>query len=553
MNDKKIRMLLIEDDRVDQMAFERFVARQSLPYDYKIAASVAAGKEILASTEFDVIISDYVLGDGTSFELFSLFKDIPVVVTTGTGNEEVAVEAMKMGASDYLIKDPEGNYLKTLPTTVELALARKQTEKELRHYHENLESMVEERTAALKAEMLERKQAEKSRRELEVQLRQKHKMEAVGVMAGGIAHNFNNNLAIILGNLEIARTRLPSDSDVCEYLSNAKTASLRARDLVLQILAYSRQGGDNKVPTSLGAIVGETLRLLSSTIPKTVKLQIDIQPASSDINIMADASQIQEILINLCNNAVQAMEEKGFLKVLLETVDLQQCDIPTNDQRLPGKYLKLSVQDTGGGISHDVIEKIFDPFFTTKDVGQGTGMGLATVQGIVALHGGMIKVQSSEGHGSIFELYFPTFDFSQSEKYSIEQCNTDIPHGDERILFLDDDEMLISLGDRMLTELGYHVTTMSSSTAALDLVVASPDLFDLIITDQTMPDLSGSDFIKEVLNVRSDLPCILCTGYSSKISPDEASGLGIKAFLLKPYEQFELAQTIRNVLAAAHT
>ena len=367
--------------------------------------------------------------------------------------------------------------------------------------------------------------------ELEKQLRQKYKMEAVGLMAGGIAHNFNNNLAIILGNVELSQLKLPVSSDIADYLSNAKIAVLRSRDLVQQILAYSREGVQPKVAVQLPLLIDETIKLLRSTIPTTVNLQQVISIDSREVTINADASQIQEALINLCNNAVHAMDEKGELKVLLETVELQAADISSQFTCLPGKFVKLSIEDSGSGMSPEMMDKIFDPFFTTKDVGEGTGMGLSTVQGIVDQHGGLIRVNSTLGRGSTFELYFPVNE--QRQILEPEPSNENLPCGTEKILFLDDDEMLAQLGEMMLSEVGYQVTAMTRSTEALDLFKASPNQFDLVVTDQTMPELCGKDLIQELLKIKPDLATILCTGFSNKIDADEASRLGIKAFCLK--------------------
>ena len=389
-----------------------------------------------------------------------------------------------------------------------------------------------------------RKQSEEQRKELEDQLRQKHKMEAVGYMAGGMAHNFNNNLGIILGNVELSQIKV-QDTTVQGLLKNAKIAILRSRDLVSQIITYSRKGIQNKAPMTLLSVVDETIDLLGATLPTTINLQKSTGPYCASTFIHADASQVQEVLVNLCNNAVHAMNEKGELTISLEPVELSQTEIPAQYDGTPGHYAKLSVQDTGGGMPIEMLDKIFDPFFTTKEDYEGAGMGLATVQGIVAQHGGVIKVNSIPDQGTVFNLYFPIVDEIVTEP---ETEDSSLPGGTERILFVDDDETLASLGEQLLTEQGYQVVIMTKSSEALKMFAVNADRFNLVITDQTMPDLTGEELIQEVKKISPDMPTILCTGYSSKIDEDKAKELGINAFLMKPLDLPKLLQTVRRVL-----
>ncbi|MCD6580516.1 MAG: ABC transporter substrate-binding protein [Desulfuromusa sp.] len=381
--------------------------------------------------------------------------------------------------------------------------------------------------------------------EIEEQLRQKYKMEAVGVMAGGMAHNFNNNLAIILGNIELSQLKLAPESEAAPLLKNAKIAVLRSRDLIQQILTYSRKGAYNKTSIQLSEVMDETLKLLQLTIPSTINVRQTVSMSSRDVAIHGDSSQIQEILINLYNNAVYAMDEEGDLTISIDMVDLEQKDIPAQYQCLPGCYAKLSVQDSGCGMSTEIIGKIFDLFFTTKEVDEGTGVGLSTVQGIVDQHDGLIKVVSSLGEGTTFELFFPIIERRQKERIPVVQ---ELPKGTEKILFLDDDEMIANVWSEMLREYGYRVSIMTDSSEALKLFTANPDYFDLVITDQTIPGLSGKELIQKLLKIRPDLATVLCTGYSSKINESEAKELGIDAFCMKPLDLSELLQTVRQVL-----
>jgi len=397
---------------------------------------------------------------------------------------------------------------------------------------------------SLGVDITARKQAEAAQCNLEEQLQQKHKMEAVGYMAGGMAHNFNNNLSIILGNIELAQMK-EHNSEVIPLLKNAKIGALRSRDLVKKIMSYSRKAALKKEPIECTEVISETIALLKSTLPTTVNLSFEVKPGRIRTVVNADSSQIQEVLINLCNNAVHAMDEKGELKIMLDNVELSATDVPAQFEASPGFYAKLSVQDSGCGIAAEVLDKIFDPFFTTKEEYEGAGMGLATVQGIVAQHGGVIKVNSILGQGTVFDLYLPLVDKTAT---AAKTTNNLLLKGTEKILFVDDDPIIADLGEQLLTAMGYQVTTMTNSVEALKLFSANVEHYDLVITDQTMPNITGEELIREIKNIRPNIPTILSTGYSSKIDENKAKRLGISAFCLKPFDLPELLQTVRRVL-----
>jgi PAS domain S-box-containing protein len=435
-----------------------------------------------------------------------------------------------------------------VPSRYEFSIVRKSGEKRMVETSSTVMHNREGKpvTIAHLSDITERKIVEEQRLELETQLSQKHKMEAVGYMAGGMAHNFNNNLGIILGNVELSLMKQPPSSEVIPLLKNAKIAVERSRDLIMKIITYSRQGIQQKAPMHLTTITDETISLLRSTLPTTVALQTTYGPDCHATLINADASQIQAVLINLCNNAIQAMQEKGELKIQLEPAELTQRDIPAQYDCLPGRYAKLSVQDSGCGMAAEMLDKIFDPFYTTKEAHEGAGMGLATVQGIVAQHGGFIKVNSVPDQGTTFNLYFPIIEQTHLDDPTAE--DTTLPRGTERILFVDDDKMLASLGEKLLTEMGYQVSVMNESTEALKMFAVNAEHFSLVITEQTMPLLSGTDLIEELIKVNPDIPTFLCTGYSSKIDEAHAKELGINAFMMKPLDLIQLAQTVRKVL-----
>lgn len=388
------------------------------------------------------------------------------------------------------------------------------------------------------------KQSEKEKITLESQLQQAQKMEAIGTMAGGIAHDFNNILSIIIGGVQMALDDIPAGSQAEYYNNAALQAARRATDLVKQILTFSRKSDQKLIPVSPHNIINEYLKLLRSTIPTTVAMRRHIDPECNDI--LADPSKIQQVIMNLCVNAVHAMDEKGVLDVRLEEVVLSPQDIDHKPGLTPGPYARLSVSDTGCGMDQETMARIFDPFFTTKEAGEGTGMGLSVVHGIVVSHGGMIKVESKPRQGTTFRVFFPVIQAEPAEKKS--EIPAPTAAGTERILFVDDEEAIAEMSGMMLKRLGYMVTARSSSLEALATFKSNPDDFDLVVTDQAMPHMSGAELAVEVLKVRQDMPVILCTGHSRMISEKEAKKIGIKEFCIKPLEMRILAETVRKVL-----
>jgi signal transduction histidine kinase/ABC-type amino acid transport substrate-binding protein/BarA-like signal transduction histidine kinase len=401
------------------------------------------------------------------------------------------------------------------------------------------------RFIGLHVDISERVAAEQQRHELEAQLRQKYKVEAIGLMAGGMAHNFNNNLAIILGSVELAQRRSDSEQKVIPLLENIRTAALRSRDLVQQVLVYSRMGVINKKQINPAEVVKETVKLLQLTIPATVQIQCQIEPDATELHVSGDGTQIQEALINLCNNAVFAMEEKGALKIRVGHAQLSADHLPPQVELSEIGFVHITVEDSGCGIAPELQDKIFDPFFTTKEVNAGTGMGLSTVQGVMDQHKGFIKLVSTPGQGAVFSLFFPVVKGADSP---VSAVDGEPIEGDERILFVDDDAMVAEVGRQMLEQAGYRVTIAEGGVQALKMLADDPQQFDLVITDQTMPELSGEELIARLLEMRADLPVILCTGYSNRIDAEGAKALGARAFLLKPLKMLELLVRVRQVL-----
>ena len=399
--------------------------------------------------------------------------------------------------------------------------------------------------ACIFADITERKEAEDERKKLQSQLLQAQKMEAIGTLAGGIAHDFNNILGAILGYAEMARDDCPAGSLVARDLDQVIKASHRAKDLVKQILAFSRQAESRQIPLQPALIIKETLQMLRSSLPSTIAIHQDL--AADTGTILADPTQIHQIIMNLCTNAFHAMEEGGgTLSVILESQCLAARDLGGRPHVKPGDFIHIAIGDTGQGIAPEIRDKIFDPFFTTKEIGKGTGMGLAIVDGIVKSYGGFVSCDSQLGQGTVFHITLPTvpIDHALPQTETVEIVAT----GSERILFVDDEPMLSELAESMLQRLGYHVTVRSSSIEALSSFQNQPQAYDLVITDQTMPGMTGIDLARRMLQIRPDLPIILCTGYSSLLSEDRAKSMGIKGFAMKPLAKNDIAALIRKVL-----
>ncbi len=380
--------------------------------------------------------------------------------------------------------------------------------------------------------------------ELETQLLQAQKMEAIGTLAGGIAHDFNNILAAIMGYAEMALYDVPEGTQGRRNLEQVLKAGYRGKDLVKQIITFSRRSEQERRPMRVSPIAKETLKLLRASLPATIEIRQNIETQSG--MVLADPTQIHQVLMNLCSNAAYAMREKGgVLEIRLSDVDISSDGAVSHLELDPGPYLKLTVNDTGHGMDRATIERIFDPFFTTKKPGEGTGMGLAVVHGIVKSCGGAIVVDSDPGKETTFEVFFPRI-----EGDSLKEADFAAPMatGNERILFVDDEEDLVDMAQQMLERLGYSVVAKTSSLEALEVFKAQPDQFALVITDQTMPHMTGADLAKELMRIRPDIPIILCTGFSEVISAEEAKTLGIREFVMKPFATREIAEITRHVL-----
>jgi PAS domain S-box-containing protein len=397
--------------------------------------------------------------------------------------------------------------------------------------------------AGIAFDITDKIQAENTCSQLEAQLVQSQKMEAIGTLAGGIAHDFNNILSGIMGYAELAQMSLDPGEAAHERLEQVLKGTNRAKELVRQILTFSRKSAPLKKRLELTTVVQEALKLLRATLPSNILIRHTVE-AGMDV-VLADPTQMHQVVMNLCANAAHAMAEKGGeLHVSLDNVN-SGGEGPDGVAPAGGEMVRLRVADTGHGMDAAVLKRIFDPFYTTKETGRGTGMGLAVVHGIVKSHGGTISVTSKVGAGACFDLCLPLVNLPLS--LGVDSTD-DLPRGTETILLVDDEDFLAELGKDLLEQMGYRVDARSSSVEALAALHADKGCYDLLITDMTMPDLTGDELTVRALKLCPDLPVIICTGYSERIDKTKAAALGARELLLKPLSLHQLSTTVRRVL-----
>ncbi|MCP4347793.1 MAG: response regulator [Desulfobacterales bacterium] len=400
------------------------------------------------------------------------------------------------------------------------------------------------RVTGIAEDITDMKQAVEEKMKVEDQLRHAQKMEAIGVLAGGIAHDFNNILFPLIGFAEMSQEELPEDSPAHEFLKEVLDGANRAKELVRQILTFSRRQDKQEIePVKVQLILKEVFKLLKSTLPTTIEIR---QSIDNDCGmVLADPTHIHQIIMNLVTNAYHAMQKTcGLLEITLKQVDSEYRDIKDLDLK-SRQYACLTVADTGVGMDKSVLGKIFDPYFTTKEKGRGTGLGLSVVSGIVRSCRGEITVDSTPGKGSVFNVYLPV---TEEESEKLEEPAEPLTKGTEHILIVDDQESIIQLQRHILERLGYHVTAFCSSTDALEEFRTNPDKFDLLITDMTMPDMRGDQLAQEFMNIRDDIPVIICTGYSELISREKAKAMGVREFIMKPVNKKQFAGIVQKVL-----
>ncbi|MBF0201937.1 MAG: response regulator [Desulfamplus sp.] len=486
---------------------------------YIIVANVTSGEEAVDEARIkkpDVALMDIRLRgkmDGIeAADLIYSHHEIPVIFLTAYAEDALLDRARSVGSFGYLLKPFEEYELKA---AIEMAIYKVKTDRKLK--------------------------------DQERLLRQATKMEAMGTLAGGIAHDFNNLLSIITGYTELIQDDLIQAGIDTEKTHEILKASFRAKKLINQILMFSRKREQKFDIIDIVPIIKETLKFMRASIPATIRMDYSID---SDIGtIMGDPTQIHQVLINLCTNASHAMEEDGGELFVTTTSQRLETSITCSGVDLPpGNYIRIQVKDSGYGIKEENIDRIFDPYFTTKDVGKGSGMGLSVVMGIIKSHKGGVTVTSSPDKGSCFTIYLPEMeDTAAKEEFPFDQADN-IPKGTEHILLVDDDPVVEKLAGTMLEGLGYKLTSFNDSTTALEMFQSNPSQYDLLMTDYTMPGLTGTSLAQKCMAIRPDIPVLLSTGYSCHVDEKRAADIGIKGYIMKPFSRKELAETLRDIL-----
>jgi signal transduction histidine kinase/ActR/RegA family two-component response regulator len=438
----------------------------------------------------------------------------------------------------YLVKLLENEQKKVNAVNIELEERVKERTSQLMRSNEELVKEIEAH-----------RRLEDEKKGLEHQLRQAQKMEAIGTLAGGIAHDFNNILSPIIGYSEMIIDDVKEHSTIKNKIEQILMAATRAKELVRHILTFSRQTEKELLPLEIHPIIKESLTLLRSSLPATIEIKQKID--TSCMPVLADPTQIHQIFMNLCTNAFHAMRDKGgILGIEMSEVKIDVSDCISMKLN-PGLYVKISVSDTGHGIPKSIMERVFEPYFTTKAPGEGTGLGLSVVHGIVKSYNGDIKIYSEPGEGTTFNIYLPCIEVKTDTP--IDRAKETISSGKERILLVDDEEYIITMMKEMLERLGYHVTAYMSSRKAYDEFRTDPYKFDLVITDQTMPKMVGTELAEKFLQIRPQIPIIICTGFSEILSDEKAKAIGICGYVTKPVVKSEISNAIKNALDSKRT
>ena len=517
------RMLIVDDEPRMTESVKATLMGQGC--DIETTNNSIEALAMLKTSVYDVALLDVGMPGLTGYQILDeLDREVVhtvFIIMTGDASLDSAIEAIRRGASDYVRKPFE-------PDELFIRVGNAFKQKQLKD---------------------ERRQIEAENKSLERQLRQSQKMEAIGTLAGGIAHDFNNILSIILGNTELVRAAISEQNEIRENVDKVLTASNRAKEMINQLLSFTRKTESERIPLELRTIISESLKLLRASLPTKIVIKQNLPDAS--FVVRGDSTQIHQIMINLCTNAAHAIVPSGG--VLEVSLDSQMIDADAAERYgiATGPYVTLTVCDTGHGIDTSIKDRIFDPYFTTKSAGEGTGMGLSVVHGIVQNHGGAIEVSSEPYVKTEFRVFLPIADAKAVQ--ATKAAEDTLPTGTERILLVDDEEMVADIVKQMVSKLGYRVDAATDSRAALETFRENPDQYDLVVTDMTMPNLTGKQLAEEMKKIRPLLPIILCSGLNENFCSADAKELGVAEFAMKPLGMQQLAQIIRRVLDGRDT
>ena len=549
------KILIVDDKPANLFSLEQVLKETNA----KIIMADNGNDALIASLNhsFAIALLDVQMPGMDGYELAEFLrgeektKDLPIIFVSAVYSSEHHVfKGYDAGAVDFLVKPYKPKVLLS-KVNVFLTLDRQKkmleaSQNRLAGINDILEFQVQERTRKLN-NIIHELQVEIEKRELaEKELIQAHKMEAIGSLAGGIAHDFNNILSAVLGYTELSMDSAPKGSALEENLGQVYAAGLRAKDLVKQILNFARKTDEDPKLVRMDLVAKEVVKFLRSTIPTSIEIRENILSGSL---ILANPIKIHQLIMNICTNAAHAMSDSGVLSISLGDVRItpdNMPDMPPGKTLSPGMYQQLEISDTGCGIPADIIDSIFDPFFTTKGIHEGTGMGLAMVNEIVKGCGGVISVASEVGQGAVFTILLPT---TQQNEVAQPTVNVrQLPTGTERILFVDDEQMICKVAARTLEKFGYQVTSKTSSEEAFALFDAQPDAFDLVLTDMSMPHMTGDELTRKILAIRPEMPVIIATGYSRRMTQARAVEIGARLLMAKPFSKESLVTTVRKVL-----
>jgi PAS domain S-box-containing protein len=633
--DETLHILLVEDNAGDARLVQELF--RSIPgVELQWVASLSSALDHLGKHAADIALLDLGLPDSQGLDtverLTARMPALPIIVLTGLGDDKLALDALKAGAQDYMVKGlvETDMLMRSIRYSVERKVAEVALRESEKRYRITLDGMVdamsiqaikdarylyvnkafcdvtgfspeeilgktphdlnlpmspedqdsylecilgrvhgsrqevqfrmrdgsalyallsctpvvyrgEDCMVVVMTDITALKISEESRKRLEMQLAQTRKMEALGTMAGGFAHDFNNILTAILGFTELAKLFTSSPEKMQKYLDDALSSGKRAKELLIQIMAFSRHGIGKYIPMTISYPINESLKRIRSMMPANIEIR---QNQTTSVKVMVDPAQISQMMTNLFLNAAQAMEATGgTLEVSLDEASVEDDPV----LNLPkGRYARIAISDTGPGIPPEIMEHIFEPYFTTRRQGDGSGMGLAVVHGIVKRHGGAISCRSMPGQGTTLEIYLP--EAISKEEREEPHTKLEMPTGTERILFVDDEPTLVGLAQSLFESLGYHVTATDSSIGALSLFRKDPAGFDIVVTDMKMPEMMGDKLALALMEIRPDVPVILYTGYNEHLSEEKARSMGIREIVMKPFAMRDMASVIRKVL-----